>query len=90
MHLRKDAPIFSHSPSAALTDEKLMAQAFWQCLKDNQPEAAVDVIATYLEQVNKLKLSKERQIPRATLYRGLRRKNLTIKTVAKILHNLSH
>ena len=89
MRLKKDAPIFPHDPSASLTDEKLMAQAFWQCLKDNEPQEAVDVIATYLEQVNKLKLSKEKDIPRATLYRGLRRKNLTIKTVAKILHSLS-
>jgi hypothetical protein len=71
VRIRKEAHILRHNPSAALIDEKLMAQAFWQCLKDNEPEETVDVVATYLEQVNKLKLSKEKEIPRDTLYRGL-------------------
>lgn len=49
----------------------------------------MDVIATYLEEANKLKLSKEKAIPRATIYRALRGKNVTIKTIAKVLHSLA-
>jgi DNA-binding phage protein len=65
-----------------------MALAFWQFLRDNEPAEAMDVLATYLEEVNKLKLSKEKSISRSTIYRALRGKNVTIKTIAKVLHSL--
>ena len=87
IRLKKDPSISRHDPSIALTDETLTAQAFWQCLKDNEPEEAIDVIATYLEQINRVKRPQEKQILGSTLFRG--RKNLTIKTLAKILHDLS-
>jgi len=87
--IRKDAEIYPLELSKDLTDEKLIGQAFWECLRDNDPEGAVEMIAIYLREVNKLKHSTEKNISRSTLYRSLRRKNLTIKTVAKILHSLS-
>lgn len=87
--IRKDAEIYPLELSKNLTDEKLIAQAFWECLRDNDPEGAMEMIAIYLREVNKLKHSKETSISRSTLYRSLRRNNLTIKTVAKILHSLS-
>lgn len=87
--IRKDAEIYPLELSKDLTNEKLIAQAFWECLKDNDPEGAMEMIAIYFREINKLKYSKEKNIARSTLYRSLRRKNLTIKTVAKILHSLS-
>ena len=87
--IRKDAEIYPLELSKDLTDEKLIAQAFWECLRDNDPEGAMEMIAIYLREVNKLKYSKEQNISRSTLYRSLGRKNLTIKTVAKILHSLT-
>jgi DNA-binding phage protein len=87
--IRKDAEIYPLELSKDLTDEKLIARAFWECLRDNDPEGAMEIIAIYVREVNKLKYSKEKNISRSTLYRSLRRKNLTIKTVARILHGLS-
>lgn len=66
-----------------------MAQAFWECLRDNDPAGAMEMIAIYVRELNKLKHSQESKLSRSTLYRSLRGKNLTIKTVAKILHSLS-
>ncbi len=85
--IRKTAEIYPLELSKDLTDEKLIAQAFWDCLRDNDPEGAMEMIAIYLREINKLKLSQEHNISRSSLYRTLRRKNLTIKTVAKILHS---
>jgi hypothetical protein len=68
--IREDAEIYPLELSKDLTDEKLIAQAFWECLRDNDPEGAIEMIAIY---------SKEKNICR---------KNLTIKTIAKILHDI--
>lgn len=87
--IREDAQVYPLELSKDLTDDKLVAQAFWECLKENDPEGAMEMVAIYVREVNKLKHSKEKNISRSTLYRSLRRKNLTIKSAAKILHSLS-
>ncbi len=86
--IRKDAEIYPLELSKDLTNENLIAQAFWECLRNNDPEGAVEMIAIYLREANKLKFSKETNTSRSTIYRSLHRKNLTIKTVAKVLHSL--
>ena len=87
--LKKDVKVFRHDPYKSLTDEKKIAQAFWDCLKDNDPEGAMEMISIYMNAVNKLKLSQEEEIPRSTLYYSMKNKNPTLKTVAKFLHCLS-
>ncbi len=76
----------THDPFKTLTNEKLVAQAFWECLRNNDPEGAADIIAMHLQAMNKLKISKEEEIPRSTIYHSLRNKNPTLKTVAKLIH----
>jgi DNA-binding phage protein len=67
-------------------DEAIIAQAFWECLKDNDPEGTMEVISTHLVALNKVHLAKAAHMPRSTLYHSLKGKNPTIRTVAKLIH----
>jgi predicted transcriptional regulator len=46
----------------------------------------MEVISTYLEAVNKVKVAEENKLPRATMYKALKGKNPTIKTLAKLVN----
>lgn len=74
------------NPTKEILDPKNLAKAVAECLLNNDPEGVVEMIEIYLETVNIVKLSKKSHIPRATLYNSLKRKNPTIKTLAKIIH----
>lgn len=37
LSLKKGVKLVKHDPFKALLDEKLIAQAFWECLKENDP-----------------------------------------------------
>jgi DNA-binding phage protein len=86
LRLKKGVKLSKHDPFKTLLDEKLIAQAFWDCLKENDPEGAMEVISAHLYALNKVSLAKEAEIPRSTLYHSLKSKNPTIKTVAKLIH----
>jgi DNA-binding phage protein len=80
-HLLKE-----HDPMVNLLDENLIAQAIWDCLKDNDPEGVVEVIQIHLEAVNKMKTAKQQNLSRATMYSVFRTKNPTVKTLAKLVN----
>ena len=84
--LKKGVTLPKHDPLKTLTNEKLVAQAFWECLRDNDPEGAAEIIAMHLNALNKSRLAEEKAIPRSTIYHSLRNKNPTLKTVAKLIH----
>lgn len=84
--LKKGMHLSTHDPLKTITNEKLVAQAFWECLRNNDPEGAAEIIAIHLSSLNKIRLSKEAEIPRSTIYHSLRNKNPTLKTIAKLIH----
>lgn len=92
LKLKKGVKLTKHDPFKALLDEKLIAQAFWyrltfwECLKENDPEGAMEILSAHLTALNKSHLAKEADMPRSTLYHSLKSKNPTIKTVAKLIH----
>lgn len=86
LKLRSDTGLKEYSPTEELLDEKFIAAAVWDCLKNNDPKGVVEVIQAHLEVVNKQKVAKEAQLPRSTLYNSLKGKNPTIKTLAKLVH----
>ena len=86
LRLKKGVKLAKHDPFKSLLDEGLIAQAFWQCLKENDPEGAMEVISVHLNALNKVHLAKDAEMSRSTLYHSLKRKNPTIKTVAKLIH----
>ena len=54
-----------------------------ECLQNNDPDGVMEIIAIYLEALNKAKLRQEANLPRSTLYSTLKHRNPTIKTLAK-------
>ena len=86
LRLKKGIKLAKHDPFKALLDEKIIAQAFWDCLKENDPEGAMEVISAHLSALNKVHLANEAEISRSTLYHTLKSKNPTLKTVAKLIH----
>jgi len=87
LHLDDFEGAKAHDPLAYLTSIDNIGKAIVECLENNDPEGVMEVIATYLEAVNKTKLSKDHALHRQTLYSVLRHKNPTIKTLAKLMHS---
>jgi DNA-binding phage protein len=75
-----------YNPTKALQDEERIGRAIWECLKDGDSEGVIEVIRIHLEACNKSQISKETKLPKTTLYHSLRRKNPTIRTLAKLVH----
>lgn len=77
-------------PLKDLTDEKQISMAVFECLLDNDPEGAMEMISIYLEAMNKSKLRRKTKLPKSTMYSALKHKNPTIKTLAKIMYVSTH
>lgn len=84
--LRTDTGIVEFSPTQELLDEKLIAQAIWECLKDNDPEGVIEIIQIHLAARNKSRFAKEAEMARSTLYNSLKGKNPQLRTLAKFIH----
>ena len=54
--------------------------AVFECLLNNDPEGAMEMIEIYLEALNKSKLRREVSLHKSTLYSALKYRNLTMKT----------
>lgn len=84
--LKPGADLIEYSPTAELLDEKFIALALWDCLKNNDPEGVVEIIQAHLAVVNKQKFAKEAHLPRSTLYNVYKGRNPTIRTLAKMIN----
>lgn len=77
-------------PLKELTDQKKTALAILECLQNNDPEGAMEMIVIYLDALNKTKLRKQTNLPKSTMYSALKHGNPTIKTLAKIMYDSTH
>lgn len=84
--LKKDSGLIKYSPTQELLDESFIAKAVWECLRNNDPEGVVEVIQAHIGALDKVKLSKDADVPRSTIYGALKGKNPTVKTLAKLIH----
>lgn len=75
-----------YDPMKVLLDDRLIAQAFWECLKNNDPEGAMEILEAHLRAKNKSKLAREHDLPRTTIYHAFKSKNPSLHTVAKLVH----
>jgi len=82
----KDVSVIEVDPIANLLDPALIGSAIMQCLIENDPEGVMEIIKDHLYALNKSKFLREADVPRSTMYQLLKRKNPTIKTLAKIMH----
>ncbi len=72
-------------PLKELCNSNQTALAVFECLRDNDPGGAMEMIEIYLEAMNKSKLIKKSKLPKSTLYSSLKHRNPTIRTLAKIM-----
>ncbi len=86
LRLKKNAPVKEVSATERLLDERFIAQAIWECLKNNDPKGVIEIIEIHLEVVNKVKAAQATDLSRATMYHALKGKNPTIKTLAKLVN----
>lgn len=86
--LKKGVRIRRYDPLKTLLDEDLLAQAIWECLKDDEPEMIVEIIEAHLGAlaINKADLAKKAGVAKTTIYHSFKRQNPTLKTLAKIVH----
>ncbi len=84
--IKKGVVLIPYSPHKEITDEDFIGKALLECLKNNDPEGVMEVISVYLNAIEKTSFAKEANVPKSTLYYGLKGKNPTIKTLAKIIH----
>jgi probable addiction module antidote protein len=75
-----------YDPLKELLNEKLIAKAVWECLKDNDPDGVIEILEAHLRAKNKSKLARDHDLSRTTLYHTFRSKNPTLHTLAKLVH----
>jgi DNA-binding phage protein len=86
MKLKAKTGFEEYSPTEELMDEAFIAQAMWECLKNNDTAGVLEVIEAHLEAVNKVKATKKAELARSTMYNALKGRNPTLKTLAKLVH----
>ena len=79
-----------YNPLDNLLNPNFVAKAIFECLTNNDPKGAIEIIATYLDMINKTQMAKNVHLHRSTLYGSLKGKNPTIKTLAKIMYASTH
>lgn len=57
-----------------------------ECLIANDADGVMEIIEGYLEALNKSQFLKDAGVPRSTAYQLFKRKNPTIRTLAKIVN----
>lgn len=88
--LRKDAKLKDYDPMKNILDTKKMGAAIMECLIDGDTEGVLEIIEEFLYAVNKTQFLKDAKIPRSTAYNVFKRRNPTIKTLAKLMHASAH
>ncbi|SRR5581483_1975189 len=78
------------SPLKELVDPQQTALAILECLQNNDPEGAMEMITIYLDALNKTRLRRKAKLSKSTMYSALKHRNPTIKTLAKIMHASTH
>ena len=78
------------NPLKELVDPQQTALAILECLQNNDPEGAMEMISIYLDALNKARLRKNTMLAKSTMYSALKHRNPTIKTLAKIMHSSTH
>ena len=88
--VKEEAGLKEYDPVKNLLDINKMGAAIMQCFIENDTEGVLEIIENYLYAINKTQFLKEANIPRSTVYNFFKRRNPTIKTLAKIIHASAH
>lgn len=88
--IKEDIGLKEYDPVKNLLDINKMGAAIMQCFIENDTEGVLEIVENYLYAVNKTQFLKEANVPRSTMYNFFKRRNPTIKTLAKIMHTSAH
>lgn len=88
LKIRANAGVVEHDPLKELLNEKFIDAAIIECLKNNDPEGAMEMLRIYMNALNRAKkeLFSEAKLSKTTAYHSLRTKNPTLKTFSKLMH----
>src|SRR5579872_2991367 len=81
VNLNKNKGLTRVFPLKELVDPQQTALAILECLQNNDPEGAMEMITIYLEALNKTRLIEKAKLPKSTMYSALKHRNPTIKTL---------
>lgn len=87
VNLTKVPGLTRANPLKELIDPKKTGLAILECLQNNDPEGVMEMVAIYLNALDKAKLRAKNKLPKSTMYSTLKHRNPTIKTLAKIMHD---
>jgi DNA-binding phage protein len=84
--LRDNVNVKEYNPTKNLLDTQKLGAAIMECLIENDTDGALEIIEIYLQAVKRTHFLEKANIPRSTAYNFFKRKNPTLKTIAKLLH----
>ncbi len=90
LDLDKVSGLTRSNPLEYLADPREMALAVFQCLMENDPDGAMEMIDLYLKAINKLELRNKTNLHKSTMYSVMKHRNPTIRTLAKIMYGSMH
>lgn len=80
------AQVYEWDPSAELLDEADLAQALFQCLKDEDIESFKEILSAHLDAKVKTRLAKKYGLSARTMFEALSVDgNPSLKTIAKLV-----
>jgi DNA-binding phage protein len=82
--------LIEDKPREFILNPQNIGNAIMECLMENDPEGVIEVISIYLRALNKEKFRQKAEIGKSTYYYLMKSKNPTIKTLAKIVHSMTH
>ncbi len=85
--LKKGAKGKRFDPAKRLANPNFVAAAFFQALRDNDVETALDAIEGYLLASGKSDIAKSGNLPSSTVYYAVSKgANPTLRTLANLIH----
>lgn len=90
INLSKARGVRKLHPTKELLDREQTGLAILECLENNDPDGAIEVIGIYLAIVNKTRFREAIDLPKSTIYSIYKHRNPTLKTLAKVLYASTH
>jgi len=87
--LKKGMSLERHNPSKTLKNSHMVYEGLLQALKDGDADAFKEILAAYLNVVNKDQFSAKAKISKRTLFRMISEEgNPTLDNIARVVHAL--
>ena len=88
LKIRENAGVVEHDPLKEILNEEFIDAAILECLKNNDPQGAMEVLEIYINALKSVKseVFAEVDLPKTTAYRSFRSKNPTLKTFSRLMH----